>query len=37
MACACSNAGKPTCAWCKEAIQHGIPTSRHNCQYGNCS
>ena len=37
MACACIKAGKPKCAWCKEAEAHGMATSRHNCQWGSCS
>lgn len=41
MACACDGKVKGTsdkkCAHCREAIQHGIPMSRHNCSYGNCS
>ena len=35
--CACTSAGKPKCAWCKEAEAHGIPPARHNCQWGKCS
>lgn len=37
MACACTNAGQQKCLACKEAEYHGISTSRHSCQYGNCS
>ncbi|MDQ8043321.1 MAG: hypothetical protein AAGC46_00875 [Solirubrobacteraceae bacterium] len=38
MACACVKAGKPKCAWCKEAEVHKIPLSKHNCsQGGSCS
>lgn len=37
MACACVNAGKPKCPWCKEAEVHHYKLSEHNCQYGNCS
>jgi hypothetical protein len=37
MACACTNAGKPKCAWCKEAEHLGRPPSGHNCQWGKCS
>lgn len=35
--CACVSAGKKKCAWCKEAEAHGLPKSRHNCQWGSCS
>ena len=37
MACACTNAGKPKCAWCKEAEGLGRKPSGHNCQWGNCN
>lgn len=37
MSCACVNAGKAVCAWCKEAIAHNMPVSKHNCQWGRCS
>lgn len=38
MACACEKAGKPKCAWCKEAEAHNIPKSKHKCSsYGTCS
>lgn len=37
MACACVEAKKPKCAWCKEAEAHKMSTSRHNCQSGRCS
>lgn len=37
MSCACVRDGKPQCAWCKEAVRNGLPTSRHSCQwYGGC-
>jgi hypothetical protein len=37
MACACVNDRKPQCAWCKEAVKNGFPTSQHSCQWGSCS
>lgn len=37
MACACVNAGKPTCAMCKEAKTNGLPVGIHACQWGTCS
>ena len=37
MACACVRAGKPKCAWCKEAENIPLPTSKHGCQSGSCS
>lgn len=37
MACACVNAGKQKCAWCKEAEKMGRPPSGHSCQWGKCS
>lgn len=36
MACACVNAGRPKCPWCKEAEAHGYATKDHNCQWGAC-
>jgi len=30
-------AGKSKCPWRKEAETHGIPPSRHNCQWRSCS
>lgn len=37
MACACVQAKRPKCRWCKEAEAHRIPLHRHNCQWGKCS
>jgi hypothetical protein len=40
MACACEkDRGRGNkCAWCKEAIAHGIPPARHECSsFGSCS
>ena len=37
IACVCIKAGKSKCPWRKEAEAHGIPPSRHNCQWRSCS
>ena len=37
MAYACEATRKQKCAWCKEAEAHGMPKSKHGCQWGTCS